>query len=80
MSCPWTENREKKQDEDMTFDSTEHHHRCPRRVVQRDIRGYEETVRGLRRRDSSPDAESCHLAHPEHYPHTESDVLRIAEK
>ena len=27
-----------------------------------------------------PSAESCHLAHPEHYPHTKSDVLRRAEE
>ena len=55
-------------------------HRCPRRVVQRSRRGYDGTVRGSRRRDSSPNAESHHFAHPEHYLHTESDVLRIAEK
>ena len=29
--------------------------------------------------DSTPDAESRHLAHPKHCPHTESDVLRIEQ-
>ena len=34
---------------------------------------------GSRRGDSTPDAESRHLAHPKHCPHTESDVLRIEQ-
>ena len=29
--------------------------------------------------DSTPDAESRHLAHPKHCLHTESDVLRIEQ-
>ena len=33
---------------------------------------------GSRTGDSTPDAESRHLAHPKHCPHTESDALRIA--
>ena len=28
---------------------------------------------------TTPDAESRHLAHPKHCPHTESDVLRIEQ-
>ena len=39
----------------------------------------DEAVRGSRREDSTPDAESRHLAHPKHCPHTESDVLRIEQ-
>ena len=99
VSCPWTESREKKQEEKTTkygplrwelsqqfsryqwHSAVQHHHRCPRRVVQRGRRGYERTIRGSRRRDSFSDAEiSCHFAHPEHYQHIESDVLRTAEK
>ena len=37
------------------------------------------TVRGSRRGDSIPDAESRRLAHRKHCPHTESDVLRIEQ-
>ena len=50
-----------------------------KRMVHRRRRGYEGTVRGSRRRDSSSDTDSRHLAHPEHYPYTESDILRIAD-
>ena len=34
---------------------------------------------GVRGGDSTPDAESRHLAHPKHCPHNKSDVLRIEQ-
>ena len=97
MSCPWKENREKKQEEK----TTKYSPLCwelKQQFPGYDIRQYNiiidvlggwstevdeamrETVRGSRRRDSTPDAESHHLAHPEHYPHTGNVVLRTAEE
>ena len=98
MSCPWTENREKKQEKKTTK------YAPLRWELKQQFSGYDirqnniiiDVLGGWSRevdeavkemfgargvsRDSTPDAESRHLVHLEHYPHTESDVLRIAEK
>ena len=96
MSCPWTENREKKQEE-KTIKYGPLHWELKQQFPGYDIRQYniiidvlggwstevDEAMRerfgGSRRGDSTPDAESRHLAHPKHCPHTESDVLRIEQ-
>ena len=59
-----------------TFDLSFPHPKCRDNAGRR---GSEGTVRGSRRGDSTPDAESRHLTHPKHCPYTESDVLRIEQ-
>ena len=88
MSCPWTENREKKQEE-KTIKYGPLRWELKQQFPGYDIRqyniiidvlgGYEGTVRSSRRGDSTPDSESRHLTQLKHCQHTESDVLRIEQ-
>ena len=94
MSCPWTENRGKKQEEK----TTKYGPLCwelKQQFPGYDIRQYNIIIDvlggwfsevdeamselfGARGEEILLRMQSRHLAHPEHYPHTESDVLRIA--
>ena len=95
MSCPWTENRDKKQEE-KTIKYGPLRWKLKQKFPGYDIRQHDiiidvlggwstevdEAMRelfGVRGGDSTPDAESRHLAHPKHCPHNESDVLRIEQ-
>lgn len=88
MSCPWTENREKKQEE-KTIKYGPLRGELKQQFPGYDIRqyniiidvlgGWSSEVDEAMRELFGPDAESRHLAHPKCCPHTENDVLRIEQ-
>ena len=93
MSCPWTEDREKKQEE-KTTKYAPLRWELKQQFPGYDIRQYniiidalggwstevDEAMRELFGARGGEILLRIHLAHPEHYPHTESVVLRIAEE